>query len=81
MDMATGMDMVTGMIGVTTMGMITDPGGRTILMVAGIRVTESMPPQVMAIMLIPTSASHRDTAGIHALTMSMGTSGFAAEVD
>ena len=43
------------------------------VVVVGIRVTESMPAQAMAITLIPTSALPRDTAGIHALTMSMGT--------
>jgi hypothetical protein len=60
--------LMAGIMGMTMIGIIVVPGELTlaVMVLVGIRVTERMSPQGMAITLIPTSASPQDTAGIHA---------------
>ena len=63
-----------GTMAMTTIGTIMGPGGLTVVTVVlvGIRVTERMSPQGMAITLTPTSVTPRGTAGIHAPIIIMG---------
>jgi hypothetical protein len=78
---AMGMAMI-GMIMGPGIGMIVGPGGLTVVAMGmvGIRVTERMSPQGMAITLTPTSATPQGTAGIHAPIITMAISASAAEV-
>src|SRR5690242_4833137 len=64
-----------GTMVITTTGMIMDLDGLTVLAVVpvGIRATERMSPQGMAITLTPTSVTPRGTAGIRAPIIIMGT--------
>jgi hypothetical protein len=66
--------LTAGTMAITTIGMIMGLDGLTVLAVVlvGIRVTERMSPQGMGITLIPTSATPRGTAGIHAPIIIMG---------
>ena len=66
--------LTAGTMAITTIGMIMGLDGLTVLAVVlvGIRVTERMSPQGMAITLIPTSVTRRGMAGIHAPTTIMG---------
>ena len=67
--------LTVGTMAITTIGMIMGPDGLTVpaaVVLVGIRVTERMSPQGMAITLIPTSATPRGTAGIHAPIIIMG---------
>src|SRR6476469_3108152 len=90
--MATGMVAMIGMImdpdgltvvamGMAMIGMIMGPGGLTVVaaVLVGIRATERMSPQGMAITLTPTTATPPDTAGIHAPTIIMSIRAAAAE--
>jgi hypothetical protein len=73
MDMATGMDTVTGTVGMMMIGMMMGLDGLAVVMVGvgRIRVTACMSPQVTATTPIPTGATPRGTAGIHAPIMTM----------
>ena len=66
--------LTVGIIAITTIGMIMGLDGLTVLAVVpvGILVTERMSPRGMAITLIPTNATPRGTAGIHAPIIIMG---------
>jgi hypothetical protein len=73
-----GMVIVAATAGKATVGVVMDVGGLTVeamgkvgAVMVGIRVTEHMLAQVMAITPIPTNALPQGTAGIHAPIMTM----------